>query len=90
MGVRRQGREKKRRDLGAWGQADKRYVRPSHSLIRDPQCHSKGLFYQDVIFSAADTIFFLMQTVLAFAIRRLDMFTLRQPKHEAGGKKFPS
>lgn len=84
------GRGKKKRGLGAWGQSDKRYVGSSRLLIRDPQCHSKGIFYQDVIFPAADTIFFLVQTMLAFAIRRLDMFTLRQPKHEAGGKKFPS
>jgi hypothetical protein len=59
-------------------------------LIRDPQCHSRETLYQDIIFPAADIIFFLVQTVLAFTIRRLDMFTLRQPKHEAGGKKFPS
>lgn len=35
-------------------------------------------------------IFFLYRLTLTFGIRRLDMFTLRQPKHEAGGKKFPS
>lgn len=74
------------------GQAGRqRYVGPSCLLIRDPQCHSKGMFNQDVFFPpAADTIFFLVQAVQAFTIRRLDMFTLRQPKHEAGGKKFPS
>ena len=32
---------------------------PSRLLIRDPQRLSKGIFYQDVIFLAADTIFFL-------------------------------
>lgn len=60
----------------------------SRLLIRDPQCHCKRMFYQDVIFPTADAIFFLMQTVLTFEIRHLVMLTLRQPKHEAGGKKF--
>lgn len=43
----------------ALGRSDERYVGPSRLLIRDPQCLSKGIFYQDVIFLAADTIFFL-------------------------------
>lgn len=44
------GEGKEKRGLGAWGQSDKRYVGSSRLLIRDLQCHSKGIFYQDVIF----------------------------------------
>lgn len=77
--------------VGALGQAGRqRYVGPSCLLIRDPQCHSKGMFNQDVFFPLLQTLFSFLCTVPAFTIRRLDMFTLRQPKHEAGGKKFPS